>query len=178
MSPRIASLLFSRRNKTVRSRPLAAEAAAGARWNRHVMNVVKRDEDDDNNRHRSRARRESSFSTTSMSSSPSFHDYNNSRTLQQQQRSFHSTTPNRIILPFVPEMILFVFVAGGWTAYRSYHGKPLTPDEALAAQEAYRKHEEKLKAKQATSSSTSSSMRKDHSNGDAWSGASVDGTTK
>jgi len=42
-------------------------------------------------------------------------------------------------------MILFVVVAGGWTAYRTYHGKPLTPDEALQAQEAYRKHQEKLR---------------------------------
>lgn len=88
-----------------------------------------------------------SFSTLS---SPSFVSTKNDDRDKQhsssrlQVRSFHASRRNEIIAPFIPEMILFVVVAGGWTAYRTYHGKPLTPDEALHAQEAFRKHQERL----------------------------------
>ena len=101
-----------------------------------------------------RGRRGAPFSTLS-SSSPSVNikwddkDYPSTqrrrRQQQQQVRLYHATSPRQIILPFVPEMIVFVIVAGGWTVYRTANGKPLTPDEALKAQEAYRKHEEKLR---------------------------------
>lgn len=64
---------------------------------------------------------------------------------QRQVRSYHATNRNEIILPFLPEMVAFVFFAGGWIVYRGAQGKPITPDEALRAQEAYRKHEEKLR---------------------------------
>lgn len=63
---------------------------------------------------------------------------------QYQARLYHATNRNEIILPFVPEMILFVFFAGGWTVYRLSQGKPLTPDEALHAQEEFGKHQARL----------------------------------
>lgn len=98
-----------------------------------------------------------SFSTWISSCSPHFskHDDENKRTKgiarplslplrQCQARLYHATNRNEIILPFVPEMILFVFFAGGWTVYRLGQGKPLTPDEALRAQEEFRKHQARL----------------------------------
>mmetsp|Transcript_22280 Transcript_22280/g.40480 ORF Transcript_22280/g.40480 Transcript_22280/m.40480 type:complete len:154 (+) Transcript_22280:490-951(+) len=63
---------------------------------------------------------------------------------QCQARLYQATNRNEIILPFVPEMILFVFFAGGWTVYRLSQGKPLTPDEALRVQEEFRKHQARL----------------------------------
>ena len=41
-----------------------------------------------------------------------------------------------------------VLVGGAWVAYRYTKGQSLMPDQALAAEEAYRKQEEKLKAQQ------------------------------
>ena len=61
------------------------------------------------------------------------------------RRSYHASPPSKIVAPFIPEMILFVVVGGGWVVYRTSQGKPLTPDEALLAQDAYRKQEERLR---------------------------------
>ena len=64
------------------------------------------------------------------------------------QRLYHATNRNEIILPFLPEIVLFVVFAGGWTVYRTAQGKTITPDEALKAQEAYREREEELRQRQ------------------------------
>ena len=63
-------------------------------------------------------------------------------------RKYHATNRQEIILPFLPEMVLFVVVAGGWTLYRTSQGKPLTPDEALKAQEDFRRRQEELRERQ------------------------------
>jgi len=101
--------------------------------------------------------RGASFSTLASSQSPPFCDRKRddddenrfSLRLRQQhslfRRSYHATGRNEIILPFLPEMVAFVFFSGGWTAYRTFKGKTITPDQAVQAKEAYRKHEEKLR---------------------------------
>ena len=70
-------------------------------------------------------------------------DYETQRS--RQLRSFHSTARSEIVAPFIPEMVIFAVASCGWYVYRKSQGKPLTPDEALAAQEAFRKHEEQLR---------------------------------
>jgi hypothetical protein len=69
------------------------------------------------------------------------------RNQQQQVRLYHASQRNEIA-PFLPEIIVFAVIAGGWVAYRTGQGKPLTPDEALRAQEEYLKLEEKLRHRQ------------------------------
>jgi len=68
--------------------------------------------------------------------------------LHLQRRQYHATAKQEILAPFLPEMILAVIVGGGWFVYRTSQGKPLTPDEALEAQEAYRQQQEQLAQRQ------------------------------
>ena len=67
----------------------------------------------------------------------------------QACRQFHCTQKTDIA-PFLPEIVAFVFFVGGWVSYRTYHGKPLTPDESLELQERYRQQEAFLQQKNAT----------------------------
>lgn len=55
-------------------------------------------------------------------------------------RSFHRSVQAQIA-PFLP-------IIGGWVVYRTSKGKPLTPDDALECQEAYKKQEESLRRRQ------------------------------
>lgn len=64
-----------------------------------------------------------------------------------QIRGFHSTSQPQIA-PFLPEIVIATGIIGGWVAYRVGQGKPLTPDDALDVQEAYRKQEEDLRKRQ------------------------------
>jgi hypothetical protein len=65
--------------------------------------------------------------------------------ISNQVRAFHATRRQEIVAPFIPEMVVFAVVSTGWVIYRKAQGKPLTPDEALEAQEAYRRYEEDLR---------------------------------
>ncbi|CAJ1953589.1 unnamed protein product [Cylindrotheca closterium] len=64
-----------------------------------------------------------------------------------QRRTYHTTTPSSIA-PFLPEIIIGGGIIGGWAIHRISQGKPLTPDEALEAQELYRRQEEDLRRRQ------------------------------
>jgi len=84
-----------------------------------------------------------------MSSPPPTFKRNDDKDEKRKRRSgqvrlFHASNKNQIILPFLPEIVLFVVVAGGWTVYRTAQGKTIAPDEAIEAQKAYRKQQEKL----------------------------------
>jgi hypothetical protein len=52
------------------------------------------------------------------------------------------------IAPFLPEFVISTGIIGGWVVYRTSKGKPLTPDNALECQEAYKEQEEALRHRQ------------------------------
>ena len=54
----------------------------------------------------------------------------------------------RTYLPLIPALIVGTLALGGWIAYRKSYGRPVAPDQALEAQEAYRKEQERLKKQQ------------------------------
>lgn len=90
----------------------------------------------------------------SSSMFPAFPNYNNDddrRKWQQQRyqsyRSFHKSMPTEIA-PFLPEVVIATGIIGGWVVYRTSQGKPLTPDDALECQDAYKKQEEALRCRQ------------------------------
>jgi hypothetical protein len=58
-------------------------------------------------------------------------------------RSFHATA-SRDFAPFLPEIIVGVGIGIGWVLYRTGQGKPLTPDQALASQQAYQQMQQDL----------------------------------
>lgn len=58
-------------------------------------------------------------------------------------RFFHATA-SRDFAPFLPEIIVGVGLGIGWVLYRTSQGKPLTPDQALASQQAYQKMQQDL----------------------------------
>jgi len=59
-----------------------------------------------------------------------------------QVRSYRATDRDELIVPL---FVALAVAAGGWAAYRTlYQGKALAPDEALKAQEAYRKRQEEI----------------------------------
>lgn len=62
-------------------------------------------------------------------------------------RSFHNSVQAEIA-PFLPEIVIATGIMGGWVVYRTSKGKPLTPDDALECQEAYKKQEESLRRRQ------------------------------
>jgi hypothetical protein len=62
-------------------------------------------------------------------------------------RSFHRSV-QREIAPFLPEVVIAAGIIGGWVVYRTSKGKPLTPDDALERQKAYKKQEEILRRRQ------------------------------
>ena len=62
-------------------------------------------------------------------------------------RSYHST-PTKNIAPFLPELIIAGGIIGGWAMHRVSQGKPLTPDGAIEAQEAYKRQEQELQRRQ------------------------------
>jgi hypothetical protein len=65
----------------------------------------------------------------------------------QPQRSFHISTRTEIA-PFLPEVVIATGIIGGWVVYRTSQGKPLTPDDALECQDAYKKQQEVLRRRQ------------------------------
>ena len=73
--------------------------------------------------------------------------------LQQQQQQQQQ---QRTYLP----LIIGVAVAVGWVAYRKSQGKPLTPDQAMAAEDDFKKHQEKLRRQR------EEFLNKDHNEGD------------
>jgi len=64
----------------------------------------------------------------------------------------------------LPEFVVGVFVVTGWTLYRKSQGKPITPDEALVSQDAYRRQQEELRRRNErwTANSRSSSSNSAH----------------
>jgi hypothetical protein len=107
----------------------------------HYSSLFRRDDD------------ENHTATTIAYSVPSFY-YPSTMTMIQhqevgrrQRRDFHSTSQPHIA-PFLPEIVIATGIIGGWVACRVRQGKPLTPDDALEVQEAYRKQEEKLRQRQ------------------------------
>ena len=62
-------------------------------------------------------------------------------------RSYHSTVRTEIA-PFLPEVVIATGIIGAWVVYRTSQGKPLTPDDALECQDAYKKQEEALRRRQ------------------------------
>jgi len=62
---------------------------------------------------------------------------------QQRHRYLHGTV-QRAFAPFLPEIIIGAGIGMGWVLYRTVRGKPLTPDQALESQRAYRKLQEDL----------------------------------
>lgn len=69
-------------------------------------------------------------------------------TARHQRRWLHHT-PHRSFAPFLPEIIVGVGLGAGWVVYRKSQGKPLTPDEAVASQAAYRKWEQEVQRRNA-----------------------------
>lgn len=68
------------------------------------------------------------------------------RTLPQHQRyRYLHGTVRREFAPFLPEIIIGAGIGIGWVLYRTGQGKPLTPDQALESQRAYRKLQEDLR---------------------------------
>jgi len=86
-----------------------------------------------------------SFSTLSTFS-PLIERINCKRKEEEEKKYRHCLwqQSKREYTPLIP--VLAVAVVGGvaWVAYRKSQGKPVAPDEALAAQEAYKKHQERL----------------------------------
>ena len=83
-------------------------------------------------------------------------------TTRHQRRWLHHT-PHRSFAPFLPEIIVGVGLGAGWVVYRKSQGKPLTPDEAVASQAAYRKWEQEVQRRNAKyNTATNQQQENDH----------------
>ena len=68
--------------------------------------------------------------------------------LSSQQHGVLNNQQKRTYLPLIPALTVGALALGGWVAYRKSQGRPVAPDQALEAQEAYRKEQERLKKQQ------------------------------
>ena len=87
------------------------------------------------------ANQEQGFQSTTRNKR-TFHQHHQQRQLNTTQRRYFHATTRRAFAPFLPEIIVGVLLGAGWVGYRTSQGKPLTPDEAMQAQQAYQKFQQ------------------------------------
>ena len=84
------------------------------------------------------------FSTLTSSAWSDHSQLKRKRTEEKEHPYLQNSQQKREYLP----LIVAVVAGGAWFAYRKIQHKPVAPDEALVAQEAYRKQQERLQQQQ------------------------------